>query len=484
MGVSATAATRGAPWLPSLVGAGVGLAVLAALFAPEIRAALGVWSTSTAFGHCYLVLPIAIWLAWERRARLVPLVPGPAAAAALLVLPCALAWLLAERLGLMEGRQLAALAMVWVLVPAAFGWRVAAAMAAPLAYLVFLVPFGAFLVPALQGFTARFSEVGLGLLGIPHYVNDIFIEIPEGQFLVAEACAGLRFLIAAIAFGALYALLIYRSAWRRLAFLAAAVVVPILANGVRALGIVVLGHLRGSAAAGAVDHVLYGWLFFSLVILLLILLGLPFRQDREAIRAPSPPPGGWAPRPAGPAWTCLAVACVLVLACLGPAVALTLNRQGATPGPAPAATLPPGCQPMPAGGTAERFYACPAGVTLGISGFGLRAGSGLVQAALQSGERLMDGDDVEHATMAVPGGTWRLSTMDQPPRAVAAALWLGGRPSAGGLRDRFGLALASLGGGHGGGAPVVTTLSAAGPGAEAAVRAAAAQVDVAVAVPP
>ena len=478
MSVTTATATRWTAWLPSLGVAGAGLAVMAALFSPEIGAALTVWSQSTAFGHCYLVLPIALWLAWERRALLLPLTPSPAPAAALLVVPCALTWLFAERLGIMEGRQLAALAMAWMLVPAAFGWRVTAAMAAPLAYLVFLVPFGAFLVAPLQAFTAAFIDLGLGLLAIPHYVNDVLIEIPEGQFQVAEACAGLRFLIAAIAFGALYALLIYRSPWRRLLFLAVSVVAPILANGVRALGIVLLGHVLGSAEAGAVDHVLYGWIFFSMVILLLILLGLPFREDREPFRGQAAPLPSRMPRPA----TGLAVAAVLVLSGLGPALALAFNRLAVMDMPEPAhfATLPPGCQAVATGSPMERSYACPDGVLLRVRQFGPRAGSGLVQAELQSGERVMDGDEVEHATLNVPGGAWRMSSMPLPERAVASALWLDGRPSPGGLRDRFRLALASLGGG--GGAPAVTTLSAAGLGAQRAVRAAAPQVALAAAV--
>ena len=471
MGVSTAAAAGRSVWQPALVTAGAGLGLLAVLFMPEIRAAATVWAESTAFGHCYLVLPIAGWLAWERRALLTGLVPRPLPAAALLVLPCALAWLVAERLGLMEGRQLAALGMLWVLVLACFGTRVTAAMAAPLAYLVFLVPFGAFLVPALQSFTAAFIETGLNLLAIPHYVDQIVIEIPEGRFLVAEACAGLRFLIAAIAFGALYALLIYRSPWRRLAFVAVSIVVPILANGVRALGIVVLGHVLGSAQAGAVDHVLYGWLFFSLVIVLLIVMGLPFREDREAFTAPTLTVDRASP--ARGAMTGLAVVCVLLLSGLGPAVALALDRRGAAVEPLAAdqsVTLP-GCQAVARSSASDQTFACQAGVFVRMRRFGPRAGAGLVQAELQAGDRTMDGDEVDHATLSVPDGTWRLSSMREPSRAAASAVWMAGRPSAGGLRDRLALALASLGLTDTNMSPTVMTVSDNGPGAERAVRA-------------
>ena len=73
----------------------------------------------------------------------------------------------------------------------------------------------------LQDFTTWFTRHGLDILGIPAYIDGYVIEIPQGTFFVAEACAGLRFLIASIAFGVLYALLIYRSPVRRMVFIAA-----------------------------------------------------------------------------------------------------------------------------------------------------------------------------------------------------------------------------------------------------------------------
>jgi exosortase len=151
--------------------------------------------------------------------------------------------------------------------------------AAPLLYLFFLVPFGEFLVPGLQSFTVQFFASGLHLFGIRNFVDGVVIEIPEGSFYVAEACAGLRFLIASLAFGALYACLMYKSPIRRSVFLALSLIVPVIANGVRALGIISIAHFVGSAEAVNADHVLYGWIFFSLVTFLLILIGLPFRES-------------------------------------------------------------------------------------------------------------------------------------------------------------------------------------------------------------
>jgi len=260
---------------------GVGLLLLGLLFHAEIAAAVGVWVDSTAYNHCFLILPIVAYLVWDRRDRLAKVSSVPNAWFALAAIPVMLVWLVAERLGLMEGRQLMVMTLVEVFFLSVLGWRLSYQFAGPLLYLYFLVPFGAFITPALQGFTTSFVVHGLNVLNIPNYSDGYTIEIPQGSFLVAEACAGLRFLIASVAFGCLYAMLMYRSPLRRAIFILVSIVVPIIANGFRALGIVVLGHILGNAQAAVADHLIYGWLFFSVVILLQIVLGLPFRQDHR-----------------------------------------------------------------------------------------------------------------------------------------------------------------------------------------------------------
>ena len=324
---------------PAWLAAASGLVLLCAAFHQEVAAAVQVWDQSTAYGHCWLVLPIVCWLLWERRALFAGVV-RPTLWPVLATVPVILVWIIADWLGLMEGRQLALVAFAELLLIACLGWRLWWSLSAAFLYLVFLVPFGAFLTPALQRFTTGFILGGLAWLDIPVQADAFRITIPEGVFYVAEACAGLRFLIASVAFGVLYAVTIFRSPWRRAAFIGVACVVPIVANGVRGLGIVLLGHLLGSAQAGAADHLVYGWVFFSFVIVLLALSGLPFRQD-----APLPP----APAGRQPAYAMrrlvIAGASVLLLALVGPAVLAIRDAGPRTTVAAlpPRLTLPAAC---------------------------------------------------------------------------------------------------------------------------------------------
>ena len=140
---------------------GLGLVLLGVLFHAEAAAAVATWIDSTAYNHCFLVLPIAFYLGWDRGDEL----PGVPIVADLrflgLAVPVMLTWLLAERLGIMEGRQLMVICLVQVLFLAALGWKMWQRLSGPLLYLFFLVPFGAFLTGPLQDFTAAFSVASL-----------------------------------------------------------------------------------------------------------------------------------------------------------------------------------------------------------------------------------------------------------------------------------------------------------------------------------
>jgi exosortase A len=439
------------------LGLAIGLVALGLLFHAEIAAAVKTWIESTAYNHCFLVIPIVAFLIWDRRTSLRGLVAAPLPFAAILTLPLGVAWLAAERLGIMEGRQLAVLSMVEVLFVAMLGRRLWCALSGPLLYLYFLVPFGDFLTPKLQDITTWFTRHGLEILGIPAFIDGYIIEIREGTFFVAEACAGLRFLIASIAFGALYALLMYRSPMRRIAFVAVSIIVPIIANGFRALGIVVLGHMLGSAQAAETDHVLYGWIFFSIVILLLIVLGLPFRQDDQqapATASPMPVSPGTARQGA-----CAGFA-VAALAALGPVVVLGLNQASAMP----EATLRPldltpscvnqAAPAIPAAGSTGRAIVQLAScegtmMNIEIEVFASRSTAAAVNTERRHLMRIPDADDLSESPVRTKSGAtlpgWRFVLASSPGYFVAAAgVWIDGEPANPGLQMRLHMAKNSV----------------------------------------
>ncbi|MFN0163542.1 MAG: exosortase A [Burkholderiales bacterium] len=244
------------------------------------------WYSSETFTHCFLILPIAMWLAWRKRAELLaekPLADARIAAIAGLAGVTWLAGALGE-VNALEHFALVALLVAWV--PAVLGLAVAGRIAFPLAFSFFAVPFGDFLMPYMMDWTADFTVTAIRLTGIPIYREGLNFIIPTGMWSVVEACSGVRYLIASVTVGTLFAYLNYSSLRRRLTFIAVSVAVPVVANWLRAYMIVMLGHLSGNTIAVGVDHLIYGWLFFGVVIVVMFWIG---GRWSEAESTPLPP---------------------------------------------------------------------------------------------------------------------------------------------------------------------------------------------------
>lgn len=327
----------GRTWLRDVAMLLVSLGVLAAIFWREAAGAVAVWIQSPTFNHGFLILPIALYMMWTRRDGVAALPHRPAAWAALLILPLSFLWLITAIASVLEAQQFVVVAILQVMLVAGLGWPAYRRFAAPFLYLFFLVPSGAELVPALQQVTAHFAVIALKLIGVPVYSNGAVIEVPAGTFAVAEACAGLRFLVATIAFGVFYAAQIYRGIPKRLVFIALCVVVPIIANGLRVFGIIWAAQLLGSPTAAVADHLIYGWVFFSLVLVLLVFAGRPFADDdapAEALGPAGPMPSVTSPFGAG--------ALAAIAAAVFPAVWFLLGENSAAALPAaPPAVSPP-----------------------------------------------------------------------------------------------------------------------------------------------
>jgi exosortase A len=267
------------------------LLIAAALLAPFLfyvdtaQSIVSIWNSSETFAHGYIILPISLWLIWRRREIFSEMPPTPFWPALLLLLACGFAWLLAELGGVQVVRQYAFVAMIPLAALAMLGLRISLALAFPLVFLLFAVPFGEIFIDPLINITADFTVAALHLTGIPVLREGNNFSIPSGSWSVVEACSGVRYLIASLTLGSLYAYLTYRSHLRRLLFILLAIIVPILANGLRAYMIVMIGHLSGMKLAVGVDHLIYGWAFFGLVMFLMFWLGSYWREDLQTLPA-------------------------------------------------------------------------------------------------------------------------------------------------------------------------------------------------------
>ena len=205
---------------------------------------VAIWVRSETFAHGFVVAPISLWLIWRMRDRLRPLEPRPSWLALPLIAAAGFGWLLGEVGAVNAVSQFAFVSMLVLAVPAVLGIRVTRAMLFPLGFLFFSVPIGEFLLPTLMAHTADFTIAAVRASGVPVLREGLQVfSVPNGRWSVVEACSGVRYLIASLVVGTLFAYLNYTSMWRRVAFIGVSIVVPIVANWLRAYIIVMLGYL-------------------------------------------------------------------------------------------------------------------------------------------------------------------------------------------------------------------------------------------------
>ncbi len=252
--------------------AGVAALILALFEIDAVRLAT-LWWTSTTFGHCLFIGPVIAWLVWTRRAELARMTPVAWVPGLALAAIGGAGWLMGDAGSVTFARQLGLVIMLQGAVVTILGPHVARGLLFPLAYALFLVPFGEGLEPVLQTVTVAMVMPLLHLAGVPAVVDGVLIHAGRYYFEVAEACSGAKFVIAMLAFGVLVANVCFVSWRRRVAFMAAAIVVPVIANGLRAFATIYAADLTSVEAATGFDHIVYGWIFFALVMAAVIAIG-------------------------------------------------------------------------------------------------------------------------------------------------------------------------------------------------------------------
>ena len=231
-----------------------------------------VWLNSNTYMHCFFVIPIALFFFNERKQFVFASEPKPSFAMVIPLIGLQGLWLLgfAADVGLfMHAAVFGMLSCVFVMF---LGFGIAKILWFPLGFIVFSIPIGEELVPYFQVITADLSVQFLLWSGVPVYRDGMFITVPGGYFEVAEACSGVRFFVACVVMGAVISYVSYNSIWKRTLFFLLSILAPILANGVRAYGTIMVGNFAGVEYAKGADHLVYGWGFFAFIVMVLVVM--------------------------------------------------------------------------------------------------------------------------------------------------------------------------------------------------------------------
>jgi exosortase A len=244
------------------------------------------WSQSRTYSHCFLVIPIFAYLIWHRRRDLPAIIPTFNKWGLLVVAALAFIWVVGDLAEVKLVQELAVISLLIALAWTFLGTAVSRTLAFPFFFLFFAVPFGTSLIRPLQDITAWLVINALNLSRVPAVLEDHLISLPNGVWKVAEACSGIRFLLSSVVMGSVFSFVAYRSQKRRLIFMCASIALPIIGNGLRAYGTILLAYLTNNQLAVGVDHVVYGGFFAVFLQLVLMSIGLRWRESPRPTDTP------------------------------------------------------------------------------------------------------------------------------------------------------------------------------------------------------
>jgi exosortase A len=253
-------------WLSALVRLALAWGAIFVLTFAEWREMAHQWWDIDTYNHILLVPVIVGWLVSLRRDELARITPRGWWPGLAWLIAGLLLWFGGRETGLNIVAQAGAIAAFQGAMLAVLGLRVGLILAFPLVFASFLVPFGDELIPALQAVTAHIAVSLTHFSGVPAIVDGLFIDTPAGKFVVAEECSGVKFLVAMTALATLVGWTGFARWHPRIVLLAGAALVSVVANGVRAWGTIFAAQYVGIERAGGIDHLIYGWVFFAVVI--------------------------------------------------------------------------------------------------------------------------------------------------------------------------------------------------------------------------
>jgi exosortase len=244
------------------------------------------WYNDDNYSHGFLIIPVALYLAWERRQKLQQMTPAPSGFGMVVVVGSILvllAGILGSELFLQRVSIIGAFVGTLLFM---FGWQCLRVLVFPLAFLLLMIPIPAIIFNQiafpLQLLASRFGETAMGLASVPVLREGNVLILANTTLEVAEACSGIRSLVSLLTLAIVLGYFSDSRAWVRTLVAASSVPVAVITNGLRVAGTGIAAHEFGPEAAQGFFHEFSGWIVF--VAAFALLLGL-----QQLIARVSPP---------------------------------------------------------------------------------------------------------------------------------------------------------------------------------------------------
>ncbi|SHI15731.1 exosortase/archaeosortase family protein [Desulfofustis glycolicus] len=245
------------------------------VFMPVWKSLFIAWSTSDDYSHGFFIVPLSLYIVWQKRHELADTTKKSSWIYFPLVI-LTLALYLGARYA--EIISLAPVAMILFLgasIIFMFGWHVFRVCAFPLFLLFFMIPVPgqiyANLTIPLQLFVTKIAVFLVSLINIPIHNQGNVIYLTDHTLEVVQACSGLRSIMTLLTVGAIVAYFGLTGFILRVILFFSAIPIAIMLNVLRVLLIIFSFHYFNFDLTEGVVHTITGVavFIFSLILFLL-----------------------------------------------------------------------------------------------------------------------------------------------------------------------------------------------------------------------
>jgi len=268
-----------------LIGIVIGFFILA--YFPVWKNLVRYWYGSDEYSHGFFIIPICIYIVWQRRGALSKVPLRPSQWGLSFIIFSLLLYLFAHYAEISTIKPFSMVLLIVGVIIYLYGFHLAKALLFPVFLLLFMIPvpsqiYAKLTIP-LQLFVSKSSVWLTSLIGLPIYREGNIIHLADRTFQVVRACSGLRSMISLLLLGAIFGYFTLKSNALRIILFFSAIPAAIFVNIVRILLLVLVYHFFLYDLTAGTIHTVFGIIIFMLALVFIaIFKGVLSIWDKSA----------------------------------------------------------------------------------------------------------------------------------------------------------------------------------------------------------
>lgn len=250
------------------------LILVMVLFAPFMFGLIETWSTNDDYSHGFFVIPISLYMVWQKRQKLLSLPIKPSWMGFPVFIGGVMVYFICIVTRFHTLTYLSVILVILGLLLFLAGTHLTRELLLPVLFLLFMFPIPSayyiLITNPLKLMITKISAQIIYLIGIPVSRDGNLLFFANSQLEVAEACSGVRSLYSYLMLGCVFALMSNKPATKIILFVST-IPLAFMVNVIRVTGTGILSHYYGSQVAQGFFHEFSGFILFGLGFVFLYL---------------------------------------------------------------------------------------------------------------------------------------------------------------------------------------------------------------------